>query len=286
VTALLVLAPFALAEVFTPLPDSARALARAQAAARRLDHLLDRAPAVAARGTQPLPVTIGPDRRAPRLRLAGVMATWDGASTALGATDLDLAPGGVLAVSGPSGGGKSTMLAILARQLDPASGQYTVDGVDALSLDLEQVRGLFALVDDEPHVFANTVRENLRLARPDADDAAVVAALAAAGLADWFDGLPRGLDTDLGAGATGVSGGERARLSVARALLSGRPVILLDEPVAHLDHPTAVAVLRDLLASRAGRSVVIVSHRPEGLSGADGIMELAGRTPAAGLGER
>jgi ATP-binding cassette, subfamily C, bacterial CydC len=285
VTALLVLAPFALAEVFTPLPDVARAAARAQAAGRRLDHLLDLQPAVAAEGTADLPPAEGgPDSTAPHLRLHGAAASWDGSSTDLAPTDLDLAPGEVLAVSGPSGGGKSTMLAVLARHLDPSAGRYTVDGVDALSLDLEQVRSLFAIVDDEPHVFASTLRENLRLARPDAADEAIVDALAAAGLRPWLDGLPRGLDTDLGTGATGVSGGERARLSVARALLSGRPVILLDEPVAHLDHPTAVAVLHDLLAARQGRSVVVVSHRPEGLTGAGGIMELAGRTPASGNG--
>jgi ATP-binding cassette subfamily C protein CydC len=146
---------------------------------------------------------------------------------------------------------------------------------------VEQVRDLVAVVDDDPHVFATTLRENLRLARPDADDAAVGSALRAAGLGGWLDSLPEGLDTTLGTGGRGVSGGERARLSIARALLSGRPVLLLDEPVAHLDHPTAVAVLRDLVAARQGRSVLVVSHRPEGLTDVDGIMDLA--RPEVGL---
>jgi ATP-binding cassette subfamily C protein CydC len=281
VTALLVLAPFALAEVFTPLPDAARALARAQAGARRLDHLLALRPAVAAHGSGSLPEAPGPDRPAPHLHLQGVTATWDGTRTALSPTDLDLPPGEVLAVTGASGCGKSTLLAVVARQLDHSGGQFTIDGIDALALDLEAVRALFAFVDDEPHVFATNVRENLRLARPGADDAAIEAALGAAGLRAWRDGLPDGLDTRLGAGGLGVSGGERARLSMARALLSGRPVILLDEPVAHLDHPTAVAVLHDLAGARAGRSIIVVSHRPEGLTGADGIMDLAGHAPAA-----
>ncbi|WP_460935036.1 ATP-binding cassette domain-containing protein, partial [Phycicoccus ginsengisoli] len=220
----------------------------------------------------------------PRLRLAGVTASWDGQRRAVGPVDLDLTSGAVVALTGPSGCGKSTVLAVLARQLDPQAGSYTVDGADALALPLPDVRGLFAVVDDEPHVFATTLRENLRLARPDATDDDVVAALDAAGLRPWRAGLPDGLDTRLGTGGRGLSGGERARLSIARALLSRRPVLLLDEPVAHLDHPTAVAVLDDLLRARGARTVVVVSHRPEGLAGADGIIDLDDRVPAVAGG--
>ncbi|WP_406832951.1 thiol reductant ABC exporter subunit CydC [Pedococcus sp. KACC 23699] len=300
VAALLVLAPFALSEVFGPLPDVARAWARAQASAARLDALLDATPAVVddvdgslptsptepTESTEPVEraeaaAAVTGRRGTPHLRLSGVSASWDGERTHLTTTDLDLPPGTVQAVVGPSGCGKSTLLAVLARQLDPSAGSYLVDGTEVRQLPAATVRGLVAVVDDEPHVFATSVRENLRLARPDADDLAVVAALRDAGLGDWLDRLPDGLDTVLGSGGRGVSGGERARLSIARALLSGRPVLLLDEPVAHLDHPTAVAVLRDLVRSRAGRTVVVVSHRPEGLADADGIMDLT--NPAVGL---
>ncbi|GAA4713225.1 hypothetical protein GCM10025782_06770 [Pedococcus ginsenosidimutans] len=289
VLALLVLAPFALAEVFAPLPDVARSWARARAASARLDALLDSTPAVsssppgtadAPREHTPYPVGGAPGH-VPDLRLVGVTASWDGTREALAPTDLHLPAGHVLALTGPSGCGKSTLVAVLARHLDPTGGRYLVDGTDVRDLSLEQVRDLAAVVDDDPHVFATTLRENLRLARPGADDQAVESALRAAGLGGWFDSLPEGLDTTLGTGGRGVSGGERARLSIARALLSGRPVLLLDEPVAHLDHPTAVAVLHDLVAARQGRSVLVVSHRPEGLTDADGIMDLA--RPEVGL---
>jgi ABC-type multidrug transport system fused ATPase/permease subunit len=167
---------------------------------------------------------------------------------------------------------------VLARHLDPTSGRYAVDGTDVRRLPLETVRGQFAIVDDEPHVFASTLRANLLVAAPEADDEAAIAALRRAGLGPWFDGLADGLDTPLGTGGRGISGGERARLALARALLSRRPVILLDEPVAHLDHATAVAIVADLVAATDDpadqRTVVMVSHRPEGLEGFDRVIDL------------
>ena len=227
--------------------------------------------------------------------------------------DLDLPPGRRVAVVGANGSGKSTLVAVLARQLDPAEGHYTVDGHDIRDLPLADVRELFAIVDDEPHVFATTLRENLRLAAgatsapgdaaPDhaapgevapgeaapgevapgevapggaaPDDDALAQALCRAGLGAWLEGLPDGLDTRLGTGGRGVSGGERARLGLARALLSGRPVLLLDEPVAHLDHATATAVLADLAASAPNHTVVMVTHRPEGLEHFDTVLDLS-----------
>ncbi|MEP6632502.1 MAG: ABC transporter ATP-binding protein, partial [Lapillicoccus sp.] len=192
-------------------------------------------------------------------------------------------------VTGPNGGGKSTLVAVLARQLEIAQGQYLVDGVDVRRLPLEEVRGLAAVVDDEPHVFATSLRENLRLALPAAGrdpagepasgtDGLLVDALRQAGLEAWLNGLPSGLDTRLGTGGRGVSGGERARLSIARAVLSGRPVLLLDEAVAHLDHATADAVLGDLLRTDDGRlpqTIVIVSHAPVEGRHVDVVVELA-----------
>jgi ABC-type transport system involved in cytochrome bd biosynthesis fused ATPase/permease subunit len=137
---------------------------------------------------------------------------------------------------------------------------------------------LFAVLDDEPHLFASTLRANLALARPGADDSELIEALDRAGLAQWFTKLDQGLDTIIGAGGRGVSGGERARLGLARALLSKRPVLLLDEPVAHLDHATADAVMGDITGSATGQSVIMVSHRRDGLAGFDRVIDLSLQT--------
>jgi thiol reductant ABC exporter CydC subunit len=233
------------------------------------------------------------------LRMAGVTASWSGPAVAdaplVGPFDLDLAPGQSVAVLGPNGSGKSTLLAVLARHLDPTSGRYvttTTDGErDVLDEPLDDARARIAVVDDEPHVFATTLRNNLTLARPGASDENVLRALDRAGLGRLASSLPDGLDTVLGAGGRGLSGGERARLAIARAHLSGRPVIALDEPVAHLDPPTARNVLTDLLAPRRGTgdrddtanpapdaappAVVLVTHRPDGLDLVDHVFTVA-----------
>ncbi|MEI2827912.1 MAG: ATP-binding cassette domain-containing protein [Dermatophilaceae bacterium] len=220
----------------------------------------------------------------PELDLRDLTARWASDPEGpidLAPTTLRIAPGEHVVITGANGVGKSTLLAVIARALDPVAGRYAVGGADVRDLPLAQARSLLAIVDDEPHVFASTVRENLRLASPgatesgpDSDDGELLAALGRAGLATWFAGLPDGLDTMLGTGWRGLSGGERARLALARAHVSGRPIVLLDEPVAHLDHATAVAVLRDVHAGFAGRTVVMVSHRPDGVEEFDRVIEL------------
>ncbi|MBM6403379.1 thiol reductant ABC exporter subunit CydC [Phycicoccus sp. CSK15P-2] len=295
VAALLVLVPVAVGEALAPLVDTMRALARAQGSRARLDALLDQQPAV----HDPEPSAHHPEHRytcsanratgtdagaarlqhGPAVRLEGASASWTGGPEQLAPTDLDLGSGRQVAVVGPNGSGKSTLLAVLARHLDVARGRHTVDGTDVRDLPLATTRADVAVVDDEPHVFASTLGENLRLARPGATDDDIRRALALAGLGAWTDALPDGLDTRLGSGGRGLSGGERTRLGVARAVLADRPVILLDEPTAHLDHPTAAAVMDDVLDATRGRTVVLVSHRPEATDRLDAVLDLGAPSP-------
>jgi len=272
VAALLVLTPIALGDAFSTLPDAVRALARSQASAVRLRALLDQEGAVSGSGTQP---PQGTDGIPPSLSLTALTAAWSGTAPQLGPVDLRIRPGARLAITGPNGCGKSTLLAVLARALDPSGGGYRLGDQDALTLDLEQTRQIFAVLDDEPHIFASTLRANLGLARPGSADPDLVEAMDRAGLARWFAELDNGLDTVIGTGARGVSGGERARLGLARALLSKRPVLLLDEPVAHLDHATANAVMADLTRSAAGHTVVMVTHRHDALASFDHVVDLS-----------
>lgn len=268
VTALLVVVPPALADAVLPLADSVRAQARAEQSRSRVEALLDQTPAVADSGLGQV------NSPAPHLRLEALVAGWIDGRVDVGPVDLDLPPGRRVGLVGANGCGKSTLLAVLARALDPAAGRYLVNGRDATELDTEAVRDILAVVDDEPHIFATDLRANLALAQPDASDADLLAALDVSGLGTWFATLPSGLDTRLGSAGRGVSGGERARLALARAVLSRRPLILLDEPVAHLDHATATSVMRDVWAATAGRTVVVVSHRHEGLDAVDELLDL------------
>jgi len=289
VKALIVLTPVAVSEAITPLVDAMRALARARGSEDRIDALLDHDPAVVDRApaddteaTEAEQAGTGAEpRHGVAVTTTALTASWTGARTDLGPVDLDLRPGNRVVVTGPNGTGKSTLLAVLARHLDPSGGRYLLDGRDALARPLEDTRSRIAVVDDEPHVFATTLRGNLTLARPDASDADLEAALRAAGLGDLLADLPDGLDTPLGASGRGLSGGERARLGIARAHVSRRPLVLLDEPVAHLDPPTARAVLTDLAhASEGTQTLVMVTHRDEGTDLFDRVVTL--HHPASG----
>ncbi|WP_394275519.1 thiol reductant ABC exporter subunit CydC [Luteococcus sp.] len=280
VAALLVLTPVALGEVIGGIPDAVGSLARARAAGRRLEGLLAMEPAVAGAEIIPEegsePARELPADGAPRILDAhGLTARWDSERPALAPTDLGVEPGQFVVVQGPSGSGKSTLLAVLARHLDPTGGSYLLEGRDALAEPPAVARRGLVLVDDEVHVFASTVRENLRLASPSATDRELLGALQTVGLGSWFQSLPGGLDELLGAGGRRLSGGERARFGLARAVLSERSVVLLDEPLAHLDPVTAQVVMEDLAKALSDRAVVLVSHHDEGVQHASGRVGLA-----------
>jgi ABC-type transport system involved in cytochrome bd biosynthesis fused ATPase/permease subunit len=267
--ALLALASF---ETVVPLPAAARELTGALAAGRRVLELTAREPAV----RDPEAPAVAP--RAPlAVALESVTARYPGADApALAAFDLRLEPGERVALVGPSGAGKTTVTNLLLRFLDPEEGRVTLGGSDLRSLRQEDVRRTFALAGQEAHVFDSTIRENLRLARPDATDDELRDALARARLADWVATLPDGLETLVGEDGARLSGGQRQRLVVARALLADAPVLLLDEPTAHLDPPTAEALVQDVVAAADGKSVLLITHRPEGLDLVDRIVTLDG----------
>ncbi|MEU7917697.1 thiol reductant ABC exporter subunit CydC [Micromonospora zamorensis] len=200
-----------------------------------------------------------------------------GAAPALDGVSLDLPPGRRIAVVGPSGAGKSTLAAVLTGTVQPVSGRVTLDGHD-LSAYAEEalpraVGGLLA----EAYVFHATVRENLLLGRAGADEEALTAATAAAGLLDWVRAQPAGWDTLVGEEGGQLSGGQRQRLALARALLAAPPVLVLDEPTEGLDPAAADAVLASTLAATpAGHSVLLISHRLSGLAELDEIVVLDG----------
>jgi ATP-binding cassette subfamily C protein CydCD len=148
--------------------------------------------------------------------------------------------------------------------------------VDLRDLAGDDVRDQVTLVDSEAHLFDTTIAANLRLGRPGAGDDELEAVLRQVRLWDWVAGLPGGLDTAVGEAGARVSGGERRRLALARALLRDAPVLVLDEPTEHLDADTAAAVTADLLDATRGCSVVLITHRPYGLEAVDAVVHLTG----------
>ncbi|MCD4535425.1 thiol reductant ABC exporter subunit CydD [Nocardioides sp. cx-169] len=269
--ALLVLVPLALAEPATMVADAGALSARTDAAAARLRLLDRRTPAVRD--------TVGhrlPESSAVTVREVSV--GWD-AEPCVEGLSFDLAPGDRVAVTGPSGSGKSTLAALMLRFLDPSSGEVALGGEPLDHLALDDVRRRVGLVDDDPHLFATTLVENVRLARPSATDDEVEVALRRARLGPWLEALPEGLDTWLGDGHAQVSGGERARLAVARSILADQPVLVLDEPTAHLDHATAVELAAEVLGAPDGRSVLWITHEPVGLDLVDRTVELGSLVP-------
>ncbi|MFI9321162.1 thiol reductant ABC exporter subunit CydD [Kitasatospora aureofaciens] len=270
--AVVVLTPLAAFEAVTGMPLAVQARQRSRAARARLDEVL-RAPEPVTDTAEPLAL---PEQPLP-VAVRGLTVRHPGQSEdALAGLDLDLAPGRRIAVVGPSGSGKTTLAQALLRFLEPGAGSVTFaagrpQAVDSRALAGEDVRRVIGLCAQDAHVFDSSLRENLRLARPGADEDELRAALAAARLLDWTDTLPEGLDTMVGEHGARLSGGQRQRLALARALLADFPVLVLDEPAEHLDLPTADALTADLLTATAGRTTVLITHRLAGLD--DGTVD-------------
>ena len=264
--ALLALASF---EAVFGLPAVARELSGTLASGRRVLELIDREPAVGDPAA-PLDPPAGSS-----VAIEGVTAGYEPAATpVLSDFDLWLEPGRRVALVGPSGAGKTTVANLLLRFLDPAGGRVTLDGRDLREYRQDDVRATFALAGQEAHVFDSTIRANLLLARPYASESDLDLALRRVHLDGWVASLPDGLDTLVGEDGSRLSGGQRQRLTIARALLSDAPVLVLDEPTAHLDPETAQAVVEEAFAAAGDRTVLLITHREEGLSLVDEVVTL------------
>ncbi|TXS36847.1 thiol reductant ABC exporter subunit CydD [Streptomyces sp. OR43] len=201
----------------------------------------------------------------------------------LAAASLVVDEGETVALVGPSGVGKSTLLNVVLGFVAPDEGRVRVGGTDLAALSPERWRERIAWVPQRPHLFAGSIAENVRLARPEADDSAVTAALREAGAYDFVAALPDGAGTLLGEDGAGLSAGQRQRLALARAFLADRPVLLLDEPTASLDGETEAGIVEAVRRLAVGRTVLLVVHRPALLSVADRVVTLtpAGVVPPA-----
>ncbi len=195
---------------------------------------------------------------------------------------LDIPAGTRIAVLGPSGAGKSSLAALALKVAAPQAGRVLLGGVDIATLPGEAVRSRIAWLSQATHLFDDTIRNNLKLARPEADDAALWAALEAAQIAGLVRTLPDGLDSWLGEAGAKVSGGQGRRLALARALLSEAPILILDEPCAGLDAETESEFMATLNAVAEGRTLILIAHRLTGVERLDRIWRLsAGRAVAA-----
>ena len=255
----LALVPLAVFEVAAAAPLAVQSARTALSSAQRLADL-DREASSPALATDDDVDPLAPDPSGSDLVLSGLSVSWPGSpAPALAHVSLELRAGERILVTGASGSGKTTLAHALVRFLD-YSGSYLVGGVEARTLPQARVRRLVGLVEQQPYLFDDTIRQNLLFARPIADDEELSSVLDRVGLGAWTASRG-GLDARVGERGSLVSGGQAQRLALARALLADFAVLVLDEPTASVDAPVADALLADLLAAAQGRTVVLIAHR-------------------------
>lgn len=265
--ALLALASF---EAVTPLAAAARELSATLAVGGRILELTDR-DAVVCDPAQPAEMPRWPFAMA----LQGVRASYPRQPRpALDGLSLRLEPGERVALVGPSGAGKTTVVNLLLRFLDPEKGAVTLGGHDLRDYRQADVRRAIAVAGQDSHLFSASIRNNVRLARPEASDSEIENALRRARIWGWVDSLPDGMDTRVGEEGRELSGGQRQRIVLARALLADAHVLVLDEPTAHLDPDTATELVRDVMTAAEDCTLLLITHRPEGLELVDRTLSL------------
>lgn len=263
------LMPLSAFEATQRMGGAAVQLVRSASAAKRIVDLLD-----VAQSRQHPEADTRPDDGT-GLLARGLHIGWPGGPTVAGPIDLHLTKGTTIAVVGPSGIGKSTLLYTLAGMLEPHAGTVQLGGRDAWRLDRAEISAELSMTAEDAHIFETSVLENLRVARASVTEQEAAQLLRQAGLGEWLAQLPEGVHTMLGADATSVSGGERRRLLLARALAGSATYMLLDEPGEHLDPATADELIRDLLSvGNAERGVMLVTHRLTPLDAADEVIML------------
>lgn len=268
--AVIVLVPLSSFEGVAELTPAAAQLVRSAQAATRICSLLDEeAP------EQPHDIPEGPTVIEARDLAIG----WPGGPTLATGISLTLRPGSSLAIVGPSGIGKTTLLATLTGIIPPKSGSALINGVPAWGADRDQLTSRITMTAEDAHVFATTIYENLRVARASLTRDEASELLSRAGLAQWVQSLLEGLDTVIGSGGTTVSGGERRRLLMARALAAPAPIMALDEASEHLDAVTADRLMETLLTRSPDRATLVVTHRLSALDQADHVIVLAALEP-------
>lgn len=273
-----------LSSLTTPVRSLARlstTIARGSASRERIAELL-RLPALEAAAEKPprlrRAVPLQPPRRlrGPAISLERVTFAHRPGQPVLTAASLHVPPGAFACVTGPSGAGKSTLLSLLVRLVDPQAGRIALDGRDITGMPLRELRELVTLVPQDPWLQTGTIAENIGYGRPGASRAQILAAAGAAGVTDFATALPDGYGTHVGAHGGLLSGGQRRRVAVARALLRDTPVLLLDEPTSGLDPAAESCLIDELLAAARGKTLVLVTHQPRLTAGADQIIHVSG----------
>lgn len=274
------------AALYTPIENLAHlsaSFASAAAGARRIQEILDKEEHSVRDLPGAIPFTV-PGATGIAVELRGVEFGYKPGQPVLHDVSLLAKPGEVVALVGHTGAGKSTLVSLLPRLFDPSSGAVLFNGRDIRTIQLASLRKLVSVVPQEPFLLPLSIAENIAYARPDASRDGIVAAATAAQAHRFIEKLPHGYDTVIGERGVTLSGGEKQRLSIARALLADTPLLILDEPTSALDADTEAELLQALECLIAGRTTFIIAHRPSTIRKADQIIVLeSGRVVAGGV---